>query len=62
MSASWPATASALQQAQAILDSQISRQARLALADDVLDNSGSLADLNEKVKTLHKKYLELAEL
>ena len=51
-----------LQQAQAILDSQISRQARLALADDVLDNSGSLAELNDKVKILHKKYLELAEL
>jgi dephospho-CoA kinase len=51
-----------LEQAQAILDSQIRRQARLALADDILDNSGSLADLNEKVKTLHKKYLELAEL
>jgi dephospho-CoA kinase len=48
-------------QAQAILDSQISRQARLALADDVLDNSGSLAGLNDKVKSLHKKYLELAQ-
>jgi len=48
-------------QAQAILDAQLGRTDRLALADDILDNSGSLAKLNGKVKALHKKYLELAQ-
>lgn len=48
-------------QAQAILDAQLGRTDRLALADDILDNSGSLAELNGKVKVLHKKYLELAQ-
>jgi dephospho-CoA kinase len=48
-------------QAQSILDSQASRQARLALADDVLDNSGSFAGLCEEVEKLHEKYLELAQ-
>lgn len=48
------------EQAQSILNSQASRSARLALADDILDNSGSLAELAEKVGQLHQKYLELA--
>jgi len=49
------------EQAQAILDSQSSRQARLALADDTIDNSGSLAELETRVAELHEKYLELAK-
>jgi dephospho-CoA kinase len=48
------------EQAQSILDSQVGRTARLALADDVLDNSGSLDELCEKVEKLHEKYLKLA--
>lgn len=48
------------QQAQSILNAQTSRQDRLALADDVIDNSGGLIDLPEKVEALHKKYLKLA--
>jgi dephospho-CoA kinase len=48
------------QQAQSILNAQTSRQNRLALADDVIDNSGGLIDLSEKVETLHKNYLKLA--
>jgi dephospho-CoA kinase len=47
-------------QAQSILNAQASRQKRLALADDVIDNSGGLIDLSEKVEALHKKYLKLA--
>lgn len=46
-------------QARAILNAQASRQDRLALADDILDNSGSLSELPEKVKALHEKYLSL---
>jgi dephospho-CoA kinase len=49
------------EQAHAILDAQASRQERLALADDVLDNSGTLSDLEAKVRALHGKYLNLAQ-
>jgi dephospho-CoA kinase len=43
--------------AEAILAGQASRQARLALADDVIDNSGKLEDLDVQVNALHQKYL-----
>ncbi|MCB1671573.1 MAG: dephospho-CoA kinase [Gammaproteobacteria bacterium] len=45
---------------EAIIDSQISRTARLEAADDVIDNEGSLADLMPLVDSLHSRYLELA--
>jgi dephospho-CoA kinase len=31
-----------------------------ALADDVIDNSGNLGELQDNVEALHKKYLKLA--
>ena len=43
-----------------ILRSQASRADRLAAADDVIDNSGSLDALHKQVRKLHAKYLELA--
>ena len=43
-----------------ILDAQASREERLAAADDVIDNSGDLADLEDQVAILHRKYLRLA--
>jgi dephospho-CoA kinase len=43
-----------------ILRSQASREERLAAADDVIDNSGSLAALHNQVRELHARYLELA--
>jgi len=46
--------------AEAIIAAQVDRQQRLALADDVVDNSGSLEDLDGQVAELHQKYLELA--
>ena len=49
------------EQASAILASQASREARLAAADDVLRNSGSVADLRQAVDRLHEKYLHLAQ-
>ena len=52
---------SSAEQARAILASQARREARLAAADDVLKNSGSVADLRQAVDVLHKKYLHLAE-
>lgn len=42
-----------------IMASQATRAQRLAAADDVLDNSGSLSYLNEQVDTLHAKLLHL---
>jgi dephospho-CoA kinase len=43
-----------------ILASQVSRAERLARADDVIDNSGELADLAPQVERLHRSYLDLA--
>jgi len=40
-----------------IMASQCSREARLAHADDIIDNSGNLDDLKAKVKDLHQEYL-----
>jgi dephospho-CoA kinase len=48
------------QQAQAMLASQASREARLAVADDVIANDGAVAELAPKVAALHQKYLALA--
>jgi len=51
---------SALPEAQvrAIMASQVTRADRLAAADDVIDNSGSLDALRKQVAALHRKYLE----
>ncbi len=46
-------------QAHAIVASQLDRAARLALADDVIVNDGSLADLHAAVDRFHVRYLEL---
>lgn len=46
--------------ARRILSQQASREQRLAVADDVLDNSGDLAALEAKVAQLHEQYLALA--
>ena len=48
-------------QAQSILDAQTSRRQRLAMANDILDNSGSLAQLEIKVDKLYHKYTALAK-
>ena len=48
-------------QARAILASQASRSARLAAADDVLLNTGTVTDLRQAVDHLHERYLRLAE-
>lgn len=47
-------------QARAILAAQASRAARLAAADDVISNAGSVADLRHSVEKLHAQYLQLA--
>jgi dephospho-CoA kinase len=43
-----------------ILETQVGRSTRLAAADDVISNAGSLDELAAKVQVLHKKYLSLS--
>ncbi len=47
------------EQIKRIIASQISRQERLAQADDIIDNSKSSIELAEQVKNLHNLYLSL---
>jgi dephospho-CoA kinase len=49
------------EQARAILASQASRSERLAAADDVLPNTGTVTDLRQAVDQLHERYLRVAE-
>lgn len=46
--------------ALAIIASQVSREDRLAAADDVIRNDGDLAALEPQVESLHSRYIELA--
>ncbi len=43
---------------RAIMASQAARADRLAAADDVIDNSGTLDALRKQVAALHRRYLE----
>jgi dephospho-CoA kinase len=47
-------------QVRAIMANQVSRGARLAAADDVIDNSQDMAQLRRQVEALHARYLQLA--
>ncbi len=44
---------------QSIIDQQINRSSRIEKADDVVINDGSIEKLEESIKSLHKKYLNL---
>jgi dephospho-CoA kinase len=46
--------------AMRILATQVSRTTRLALADDVIDNSGAESALEPQVGSLHQRYLAMA--
>ncbi|PIQ38092.1 MAG: dephospho-CoA kinase [Lysobacterales bacterium CG17_big_fil_post_rev_8_21_14_2_50_64_11] len=46
--------------AQQMLAAQATRSQRLALADEVIDNSGDLDALDAQVRVLHQRYLQLA--
>jgi dephospho-CoA kinase len=48
------------QQLAKIVAAQASREERLAVADDVIDNSGDLPKLKKQVDALHISYVELA--
>ena len=45
------------EQARAIIASQLDRESRRGLADDIVSNDGSLADLHAAVDRLHRCYL-----
>jgi dephospho-CoA kinase len=45
---------------RAIMRTQASRAERLAAADDVIDNSGTIDALRKQVSALHGKYLKMA--
>ncbi|QLH63758.1 dephospho-CoA kinase [Serratia symbiotica] len=48
------------QQVQDILSAQATREQRLAIADDIIDNSGIALEIELSVDALHRRYLELA--
>jgi dephospho-CoA kinase len=50
-----------LQQIQQIMAAQLSREERLRCADDVVINTGQLANLYQQLDHLHHRYLQLAQ-
>jgi dephospho-CoA kinase len=48
------------QQIQAIMKAQATREQRLAVADDIIDNNGATNDLVGQVNQLHLRFLQLA--
>jgi dephospho-CoA kinase len=46
--------------AEAILENQIDRRRRLALADDIIVNEDGFSELKQKVRNLHSVYLSIA--
>src|SRR5690606_32733257 len=49
----------AREQVEAILRAQASREQRLAVADDVIDNGGEVAALDPQIDALHRRYAAL---
>ena len=45
------------EEVERIVASQVSREARLAGADDIIDNSGSIDQLDSQVQALHQRYM-----
>lgn len=46
---------------QAILETQVKRPQRLAAADDIIENNGSISDLIPQIDRLHGFYIALAQ-
>ena len=49
------------EQARRIIEAQATREERLAIADDVIDNDDSIERTREQVALLHRKYLSLVD-
>ncbi len=43
---------------KAMIDAQVTRTVRLSLADEIIENNGSLAELIDKVIAIHKKFIK----
>jgi len=54
-----PRSGLALEQIEAILDAQATREERLAQADDVIDNAGAPEALTDQINALHAEYYQL---
>ena len=52
---------SSTSEARAILAAQATREDRLSIADDVIDNAGSIEDTRKQVMALHERYLAMHE-
>ncbi len=50
-----------VEQIDTAMAAQCSRQERLAMADDIIDNSGSPEQLQAQVQRLHEKYLGMSQ-
>lgn len=48
------------EQAHRVLAAQATRSQRLALADEIVENAGNLAVLDDQITALHRRYLTLA--
>lgn len=46
--------------AREIMGAQLSRRERLAMAQDVIDNTGNLDEVRSQVAALHQRYLQMA--
>lgn len=46
--------------AKAMVAAQTDRETRLAAADDVIDNAGTLAEMRAQVRALHERFVEIA--
>lgn len=51
-----------LTDAQAIIKNQSTLEQKLALADDIIDNNGSVEQLEHQIKQLHQYYLSLTHI
>ena len=49
-------------QVEAIMQTQATRDERLRVSDEVIENSGEFEDLEIQVQNLHAKYMAIAEL
>jgi len=49
------------QQLKDIIASQVSRQVRLAAADDIIENEADISELDAKIEELHQKFLLMSQ-
>lgn len=49
------------QQIRAIMSAQATRQQRLDVANDIIDNNGNADELTKQVAQLHQRYMQLAQ-